>query len=109
MMNFSAGEVVLVSFPYSGLTGMSRRPALVLLDIGDDDVVVARITSQAIRDTFDIELLEWREAGLLLPSVVRLHKLATLEKSLVVRRLGSLMPGDWTNVSVSLEKMWSGL
>ncbi len=109
MDNFNTGEVVLMSFPFSGFSGARRRPALVLLDTGDDDIVVARITSQAVRDTFDIELLEWREAGLLLPSVVRLHKLATLEKSLVERRLGSLMTGDWDRVSESLKRMWGEL
>ena len=77
MERFRAGEVVLMSFPFSSLSEMRRRPALVLMDTGDEDIVVARITSQIVRDTFDIELLKWREAGLLLPSVVRLHKLAT--------------------------------
>ena len=109
MSNFNTGEVVLMLFPFSGLSGARRRPALVLIDTGDEDIVVARITSQTVRDTFDVELMEWREAGLLLPSVVRLHKLATLEKSLVERRLGSLMPGDWAMVSESLRKMWSEL
>ena len=108
-MNFSAGEVVLVSFPYSGLTGMRRRPALVLLDVGDDDVVVARITSQAIRDAFDVELIEWQEAGLLLPSITRLHKLATLEKDLVERRLGILTAGDRMRVRLILERLWGDL
>ena len=109
MDRFSPGEIVLMLFPFSGLSGARRRPALVLLDTGDEDVVVARITSQIVRGTFDIELLEWREAGLLLPSTVRLHKLATLEKSLVERRLGSLMPDDWAKVNASLNRMWSEL
>lgn len=109
MSNFNTGEVVLMLFPFSGLSGARRRPALVLIDTGDEDIVVARITSQTVRDTFDVELMEWREAGLLLPSVVRLHKLATLEKNLVERRLGSLMAGDWAMVSESLRKMWSEL
>lgn len=109
MERFDSGEVVLMSFPFSSLSGARRRPALVLMDTGDEDIVVARITSQTVRDTFDVELMEWREAGLLLPSVVRLHKLATLEKGLVARRLGSLTPRDWANVSVSLGKMWGGL
>ena len=95
MERFSSGEVVLMSFPFFSFAGMRRRPALVLLDTGDEDVVVARITSQAIRDAFDVELSEWREAGLLLPSVVRLHKLATLEKNMVDRKLGVLMTEDW--------------
>ena len=109
MENFKTGEVVLMLFPFSGLSGARRRPALVLVDTGDEDIVVARITSQTARDTFDIELLEWREAGLLLSSVARLHKLAALKKSLVERRLGSVMTGDWAKISESLGRMWSEL
>jgi mRNA interferase MazF len=77
-VDFQPGDVILLEFPYSGAGG-KHRPALVLLDTGDSDVVVARITSQAGRDAFDITINDWKEAGLKLPSIVRIHKLATLE------------------------------
>jgi len=71
--HYQSGEVVLVSFPFADATGARRRPALVLLDTGDADIVVARVTSQIVRTVFDVELVEWQQAGLLLPSVVRIH------------------------------------
>jgi len=87
MESYRPGEVVLLAFPFADATEAKRRPALVLLDTGDADVVVARITSQTAQTTLDVELVEWQQAGLLLPSVVRVHKLATLGKRLVERRL----------------------
>jgi mRNA interferase MazF len=33
---------------------------------------------------------DWNEAGLKLPSVIRVHKLATLEKGLVEMRMGEV-------------------
>lgn len=81
------------------------RPALVLLDAGDDDIVVARITSQELRDEFDIEILEWKEAGLALASIVRVHKLATLDKGLVRHRLGALSFGDWIQVHSTFKQL----
>ena len=81
------------------------RPALVLLDAGDDDIVVARITSQEIRDEFDIEIHEWEAAGLALPSLVRVHKLATLDKRLVRHRLGALSFGDWIQVHSTFNQL----
>ena len=78
MKNYRQGEIVLLAFPFVGGTGTKRRPALVLLDTGNADIVVARITSQAARSSFDVELTEWQADGLLLPSIVRLHKVATL-------------------------------
>ena len=42
MTSYKFGEVVLVEFP--GVIRTKRRPALVILDIGDADVVLAPIT-----------------------------------------------------------------
>lgn len=104
-----AGEIVLLSFPFADAMAARRRPALVLLDTGDADIVVARITSQAARDPFDVELVEWQQAGLLLPSIVRVHKVATLEKRLVERRLGTLRTSDWQRVRTAIQQLWASI
>ena len=67
MQDYRPGEIVLLSFPFADATRVKQRPALVLLDTGNEDIVVARVTSQVARGPFDVELVEWREAGLLLP------------------------------------------
>jgi len=41
MMIYSFGEIVLISFPYLDTT--KQRPALVILDTGDDDFILAPI------------------------------------------------------------------
>jgi mRNA interferase MazF len=102
---YSFGEVLLLSFPFSNAAGVKRRPALVLLDTEDNDVLVARITGQLIQTQFDVELQEWQQAGLRLPSVVRLHKLATLEKRLVERSFGSLSETDLQQVQAILQRL----
>jgi mRNA interferase MazF len=109
MTSFRPGEVVLLSFPFTDAAGAKRRPALVLLDTGDTDIVVARVTSHITRTTFDIELSEWKQAGLLLSSVVRVHKLATLEKRLVERKLGTLAASDWAQVRTKLKQLWASI
>jgi mRNA interferase MazF len=70
---------------------------------------VGRVTSQVAQGSFDVELAEWREAGLLLPSVVRVHKVATLEKRLVERRLGALKAGDWAQVRAVIQQLWASI
>jgi len=47
MKDYRPGEVVLLSFPFADAAGAKRRPALVILDTGDEDIVVARVTSTA--------------------------------------------------------------
>jgi mRNA interferase MazF len=84
MTTYRPGDVVLLAFPFTDGIRQKQRPALVLLDTGDPDIVVARITSQPYTTAFDVALSDQAEAGLLLPSVVRLHKLATLEKGQLI-------------------------
>ena len=70
-----------------------------LLDAGDSDVLLARVTTQEYDARYDVPLADWRFAGLLAPSVVRLHKLAALERSLVERVIGSLTDADRERVA----------
>ena len=88
------GDVVLVAFPLSDMSGTRRRPGLVLYDSGDEDVMLARITTQDARHESDVFLSGWKAAGLIAESVVRLSKVATIKKSLVARRLGAISSED---------------
>ena len=106
-MSYSAGELILCHFPFSSGQQSKVRPGIVVLDTGDQDVLVARATSQKPRSTLDVPLLNWRAAGLLGPSVVRVDKLATVEKRLIVRRLGQLDPADRQNVAAVPARLFS--
>jgi mRNA interferase MazF len=83
MTRYDTGDVLLLEFPFTSEAGLKRRPAVVILDAGDADVVVARITTQPYATGFDVAITNWQGVGLLAPSVIRLHKLATIEKALV--------------------------
>ena len=95
---YSQGEVLLAWLVFSDGQGGKRRPVLVVHDFGDDDLLVVPVTSQPARVPTDTALSEWKAAGLKLPSTVRVEKLATIEKSCIVRKLGALTPGDMADV-----------
>jgi mRNA interferase MazF len=99
---YQRGDVVLVTLTYSNQMGAKRRPVVVLRDAGDADVLVAPVTSQASRVVDDVSLVDWRQEGLKLPSVVRAEKLATVEKSAIIRLLGKLTDRDRTAVEAQL-------
>jgi mRNA interferase MazF len=96
-----------VAFPFSGGGQAKRRPALVVLDAGDADVVVARVTTRRYQTSFDVDIANWQRAGLLAPSVVRVHKLATLDRRLVEMRLGRLSAADRARVASAVRRILS--
>jgi mRNA interferase MazF len=91
------GDVVLTRFPFTDLSGSSVRPALVVSDgLLGNDVILAGISS-VIRGTLPpTDVLvepshgEFAGTGLRLASVMRLHKIVTVERPMVVRRLGKI-------------------
>jgi mRNA interferase MazF len=84
------GDIVLIPFPFTDLTGSKNRPAVILIT-GDYDITVTFITTQIKwQEKFDILINPTQENGLKKPSLIRLNKIATLEKDLVIGRLGSL-------------------
>jgi mRNA interferase MazF len=103
---FRPGELVLVTFPFTGGVQAKLRPALVILDAGDADLLLARVTTQPYGTRHDVVLADWRGAGLLAPSVVRLHKLATLDKLRIHRRLGALLSADRRRISVVMRQIY---
>jgi len=91
------------------MSGSKKRPALTLIDTGDADVIIALISSHTARDRHDVSLRDWQMVGLLLPSVVRIHKVLTVEKSLVLRRLGRLSKYDQQQIKQGLNLLWSSV
>ena len=85
---------------------MKPRPALVILDTGDRDVLLARVTTQPHSTAYDVRIVDWQGAGLNSPSLVRLHKLAALDKGRVVRHIGHVQPTDRAAVSAVLRQLY---
>ena len=96
---YKRGDVLLVQFPFSGPGGKKDRPAVVVsTDAYHDDwdeLLVAAITSRPPRTTrtTDCALQDWKTAGLHQTSWVRSH-MATVQRTLIMRKLGNLTARD---------------
>jgi mRNA interferase MazF len=100
------GDVVTVDFP--GVTGVKRRPAIIIsTDLYHSvrpDVILGLITSQtakAVQPT-DYVLQDWRQAKLRSPSAFRTF-LATMPAS-TVTIIGRLSDRDWAGVQNCLHQ-----
>ena len=87
------GEIFICKFPFTSGAFSKPRPVLVLFDCGMD-AVICRITSVPHSGVSDVVLRDWTQAGLLKPSIARLDKLVTAEKSILGQRLGCLSAAD---------------
>ncbi len=107
MTSYSRGDVVLVHFPFTSVTASKQRRAIVIASDQysrtSPDVVIASVTSQlnALPHSGDHVIADWQGAGLLRPSLFQ-TKIATVEQSMIARRLGRLGADDWTAVEVDL-------
>ncbi len=65
-----------------------------------DLVIIAMVTSQIEGPKIKGDLLidDWKEAGLVSPSKVRLAKMVTVEENLVHQKLGALSLRDWKTI-----------
>ncbi len=108
-MRYNFGDIVLIEFPYTNGIGIKKRPALVIYDSGDPDIVVARITSQSVATGNDIPLSDWKSTGLNVASTVRLHKVAMLEKLLISRTIGHVSASDEQTITIYLKQVVAGL
>ncbi len=105
MTSYNFGDIVLIGFPHTDLQGTSKRPAIVLYDSGDQDVLLARITTQEYTTEPDYRILDWQKSGLLAESYIRLGKQATIEKRYIVKQLGTLPVLEINSLKIMLRKM----
>jgi mRNA interferase MazF len=104
------GDICLATFPYAGTVGAKVRPVLLLTDeIGSAHEILAAYMSAAIPATLlptdiliDPTLPDFASTNLKSTTVLRLHKLATIHHSDIVRHLGTASPTLWAEAETKL-------
>jgi mRNA interferase MazF len=96
----SAGEVILVPFPFSDLSQSKVRPAICLANAGRGDWVLCQVTSKAYGDPAAVALdaADFASGGLLIASFARPGKLFTAHEGLLVRSVGALNSAAFVRV-----------
>lgn len=101
------GHIILVPFPFTDLSGQKVRPALVLHAGRGEDCIVAFVSSlKAKRTRFNIPIRATRENGLKADSNIRVDKIATLERKIVLGELGAASKEIMSLVDAMLRKVF---
>jgi mRNA interferase MazF len=106
MTAYSRGDVVLVSFVFSDETGERRRPAVIVSSEAyhksREEAIIVAITSRTDRIlTGDHLIRDWREAGLLFPSVAT-GIIRTIKQDMLNHRLGTMSQADMEVIAANL-------
>ena len=96
-MALNKGDIVLVQFPFSDLSQTKLRPALVLaVNASLNEITLCFISSQQVKSLSPGEFAiaksdqEFAGTGLKTDSKVRVTRVITLERTLVIRKIGKL-------------------
>lgn len=108
MTVYSRGDVVLVGFVFSDESGKKMRPAVVISSTAyhraRHEAVVAAITSNVRRRLIGDHLIaNWKEAGLLFPSVAT-GILRTIKQTMIDRKIGSMPRRDMEAIDRELRR-----
>jgi mRNA interferase MazF len=109
------GKVVLVPFPFDDLSATKVRPAVCLTEMigAHRHVVLAFITSRvpAVLLTsnllLDLKDRDFALTGLRVSSTLRLHRLMTINATLIRRELGELSPALQNRVADQLRHLFA--
>jgi mRNA interferase MazF len=104
-------DIVLIPVPFSDLSSSKRRPVLVLsktaYNRGSSDVLVAAITSNIISSAPGVIITssDLLAGGLPLDSLVRVDKLYTLSRGIIIKRNGKLRPEAFEQILSALDDL----
>jgi mRNA interferase MazF len=100
------GDIVLIKFPFTDLSGTKLRPAVVLVDTSLDLTVCFITTQVDWQEQTDILLQPNQANGLRRQSLIRTSKIATIEKSLAKGLLGRLSEIEVSQLNTNLKLLF---
>ena len=104
-------DIVLIPIPFTDLASQKKRPAIIISSDGynesNEDIVVVALTSNIEPREFSVELTnDDLEAGILkVTSMIRVDKIYTLNKSIVIKTFGKAKPYILMRIKDSLPRL----
>jgi len=99
------GDILLITFPFTDLSGTKLRPAVVLAETGTDITVCFITTQMQWQEPTDLVLNPSNTNGLKKLSLLRTSKIATLNISLARGFLGELTGFELTALNNNLKQL----
>lgn len=100
------GDIVLITFPFTDLSGSKLRPAVVLVGTNLDLTACFITTQIGWQEATDVVLTPTATNGLRKPSLIRTSKIATLDRALAKGLLGRLSAQEIHDLNAKLKLLF---
>lgn len=89
---YKKGDIILIKYPFTNLIEFKVRPALVLRNQDDNDVIVIPISTAINLRKFDLVIKKnnYSKKPLPVKSAIRIGKIATIQSDLIVKKITKL-------------------
>ncbi len=101
-------DIILIPIPFTDLTSQKKRPAVIISNDSynetHEDIVVVALTSNIEPRDFSLMLTgnDLEEGTLKVTSMIRVDKIYTLNKSIVLKTFGKVKPDILSRIKDSL-------
>jgi mRNA interferase MazF len=104
-----AGEVVVLPFPQTDLQAGKRRPALVVVDLTGDDLILCQVTTQGRSDSYSVPLVaaDFEHGRLAVDSFIRPNRLFTVERSVILYTAAKVSDAKLQEVRAKIRQLFA--
>ncbi len=87
---YKKGTIILTPFPFTDLSSVKVRPAIILhSERSNDDVIVVFITTTEKKNNFTVNILPSMQNGLKVKSKIICTKIIAIDKKIILGELGT--------------------
>ncbi|MDA3836607.1 MAG: type II toxin-antitoxin system PemK/MazF family toxin [Nanoarchaeota archaeon] len=89
---YKQGDIILMPFPYSDLTGSKKRPAIIISNsrLKGDDFICALITSNTPKEGLLIKKDSFENGTLPFQSWIKPQRIFTIDKKIIIKKLANI-------------------
>ncbi|MBN1769412.1 MAG: type II toxin-antitoxin system PemK/MazF family toxin [Prolixibacteraceae bacterium] len=99
------GDIVLTPFPFTDLMGNKIRPAIILIESELSTTICFISTQIYFHNEYDFILTPNTSNRLKKESIVKIIKIATIDKNLIIGKIGTLNNHEIQTLNQALKKI----
>lgn len=89
---YRQGDIILIPFPFTNLTGYKKRPAIIVSNskLNGNDFICSLITSNSPKDGLILKRGDFLEGNLPFRSWIKPERIFTIDKRIILKKLATV-------------------